>query len=430
LLKFKGKWDDDKIDEAIANASSSKTQGKLETQAKTPTKYIEVYELRGELPESWLKEDGNPHIYTNQLHIVCLNVDNSDKKEGYTLYKGKDKPINETFKALVISPVFGRACGKSIIESLFDPQVWVNFSEIKIKALLESAVNLFQTESEEIAGQKLSELANNTILKHEQGKPITRVDGTLQNLPQLNNYQTTHENNARIIGSASDPQLGSNPVSGTPFALQNVVIQQGQGIHEYRQGKIATFFSDVLYRDWILKMLVKEMNEGQTFSEVLTLDELQEIAEMVVSHEVEEKISNKILETGVVPTEEERQLMISTMKEEFFKSGSRKFFEIFKDELKDIPVDVYVNIKGKQRYMAQNADKITNIIREFTRNQQAIAQIPGIGKAYNQLLEESGMSPIDFAPMVKAEQTQEVTPSAMQDITSSVGGEQLADNKQ
>lgn len=60
-----------------------------------------------------------------------------------------------------------------------------------------------------------------------------------------------------------------------------------------------------------------------------------------------------------------------------------------------------INIKGKQRRMVENADKITNIIREVIRNPQAIAQVPGIAKAFNQLLEESGMSPIDFSGLTK-----------------------------
>ena len=111
----------------------------------------------------------------------------------------------------------------------------------KNQKLLDSAITVFQSASDEIAGQNLDELPNNTILKVEENKPIQKVDGTLQNLPAFQNYQTSRENNARIIGSASDAQLGTNPVSGTPFALQNLVVQEGQGIHEYRQGKIATF---------------------------------------------------------------------------------------------------------------------------------------------------------------------------------------------
>ena len=94
--------------------------------------------------------------------------------------------------------------------------------------------------------------------------------------------------------------------------------------------------------------------------------------------------------------------MMSTFRDDFLKKGSRRFFETVKDELNEIPLEVMVNISGKQRYMAQNADKITNIIREILKNPQAFATTPGIGKAVNQLLEESGMSPIDFRQLTEA----------------------------
>lgn len=55
-----------------------------------------------------------------------------------------------------------------------------------------------------------------------------------------------------------------------------------------------------------------------------------------------------------------------------------------------------VNIVGKQRNMAQNADKITNLLREVIKNPQGFQQIPGVGKVFNELLEDSGLSAIDF----------------------------------
>lgn len=399
LTKFKGKWDADKIDQAITLGLQKKTVNIADDQdVNTPGKYVEIYELRGNLPERWVKEDGEIHKYTDQMHIVCYYQDNEGKLNGITLYKGEDKPLNETFKALKIDQVRskGRACGKSIVETLFEPQVWNNYSAIKIKDLLDSAINIFQTDSDEYGNRKLSDIKTNTVVKHEPGRPITRVDGSLQNLQHFQNHQTKQENSARILGSASEASLGTNPTSGTPFALQDLIVQEGNGMHEYRQGKIATFFADVLYRDLILDYLVKEMNAGKRFSEDLTFDELDEIAEVIVNNEVNREIKELILK-GEIITEEGRALLIETKKKAFLKGGTRRFFETMKGDLKDIPMDVYVNIKGKQRRMAENADKLTKVIREIIANPQAFAQIPGLGKAFNELLEESGMSPINFS---------------------------------
>jgi hypothetical protein len=52
--------------------------------------------------------------------------------------------------------------------------------------------------------------------------------------------------------------------------------------------------------------------------------------------------------------------------------------------------------------MAKNADSLTKIITFTIANAQAISAIPGVGKAVNELLEESGMSAIDFSQITNA----------------------------
>jgi hypothetical protein len=403
LQEFKGKWDSDKIDEAITMAQASKTVANAnDAQVKTPGKYITVYELHGMFEEDWLGGDySGSEAYCNQLHIVTYYTSKEGKRNGICLFKAKEP--KSIFKALKIDRIksFGRACGKSIVETLFEPQVWNNYDAIKIKELLDAAITVFQTDSDEYGNQKLSSLKANTVLKHEQGRPITKLDGQVQNLPAFQSHQLKTENDARVLGSASEAALGKNPVSGTPFALQQLIVQEGQGIHEYRQGKIATFVADELYRDWILDYLVKEMNGGKTFSEELTFDELKQVAEAVAKSQAEHLLKEMVLRGGDIQPETRAELTQS-IKEQVMKGGARTFMEVLAGELTKIPISVYVNIKGKQRNMVENADKLTNIIREVIANPAAFQQIPGIGKAFNELLEESGLSPIDFNQITAA----------------------------
>lgn len=404
LNDFAGAWDADKIEEAIVMSTASKKVSSAgDAEAKTPGKYNEVYEIHGNLPESWLVDGGNPSKYVNQFHIVTFYTSEDGKKNGITLFKSKDKKLSDIFKAIVLNPVHGRACGKSLIETLFEPQVWNNYDGIRIKEMLDAAaLILFQTDSDDFTGQKLTNLKSNTVLKHEQGKPVTRIDTRIGDIVSFTNHKTSLENNARVLGSASDAQLGNSPVSGTPFALQELVVQEGQGLHEFRQGKIASFFADELYPDWIIDNLVADMNEGKDFSEELTLDELQEIVDNVVANEIQNKIGQMILETGKVPTAQERDQMKQIRKEEFLKNGKRKFMKILQGELKKIPLKTYVNIKGKQKYMARNVDAITNVIRQVLSNPDAFAKMPGLAKPFNELLENSGLSPIEFSSIVKS----------------------------
>ena len=428
LLAMKGKWNDEAIDMAIYQAEMSKKVSTANDQdLVTPSKYVEIYELRGDLPENWLKSDGDKYKYVPQMQVVCYYKDNTGNKQGISLYKGKDKPLSENFKALKIDRVRskGRACGKSIVESLFEEQVWANYDAQKIKELLDSAFNLIVSDDEELGNQKLTELKKNTILKQSKGSNTQLFNSNLGNLTAFTNDKVALEQSARVKGSASDPALGINPVSGTPLGTTQTVIQEGQGIHQYRQGKIASFFADVLYRDWILEWVVKDLNNGIKFSEELTLDEMLTIGKTIAENQAEKKIKEMILD-GKIVDEAQRNDLIDFYMTEFKKGGNRKFFETMKGEFNDIPLDVFVNIKGKQRYMAQNADKITNIIREVMRNPQAFSQIPGIGKAFNQLLEESGMSAIDFTEITEA--PQQTQPSQMEQVAP-VGEQPLQVNK-
>lgn len=406
LMEYKGKWNDDAIDMVITLANNEKEEPMAEDRkVKTPGKYIKAYELRGNLPESWDNsvENGNPNKFTPQMQIITYYTDTNGKKQGITLYSGKDKPLSDNFKALKIDRVKskGRACGRSIVESLFEPQVWRNYDAIKIKKVLDASVSLLQTDSEEYGNQKLSELKDNTILKHEPNRPITKIDTTNTNIADYTRDQAKWESTARVIASAGDAQLGVNPASGTPFALQNLVVDEGTGIHEYRRGKIATFFADVLYPDLILRYLVKEMNGGKTFSEELSLDEIQEVCNQIANNKVEKKMADLIFD-GKVVTPEAKAAALEMYKAEFMKGGNRGFFEVIKNDLEDIPTSVYVNVAGKQKNLAANADKLTNVIREVIQNAQAFQMNPGLAKPINELLEASGLSPIDFSMLITA----------------------------
>lgn len=400
LLEMKGLWDDAKIDEAIVlsqqNKSVAMTNGK---KAKTTGKYIEIYELHGLFPETWLDSEGSKDKYKNQLHIVCFYLDEKGNKNGLTLFKGKNKPIKQRFKALKIDKVrsFGRACGRSVVERLFQPVLWNNYSGLRIKQMLDVAsMILAQSSSQDINSVKRDEIAGFTLLKSDQ--PINRIDtNTSGNLSEFVNHKSSMEKSARMLGSASEGQLGVNPSSGTPFALESLVVQQGEGMHEYRRGKVATFFAEELYPDVILKGIIKKINSGIEFSQDLSLSERQEIAEKIATNKVEGmKRGGKILFQE--DAEEEKQKIIA----EIMKKDSKFFIKSIKDELKDVPVKVKINIAGKQKYLAQNADKLSKLISNILGNYQAFATIPGLGNVYNQLIESSGLSPIDFSQITKA----------------------------
>lgn len=408
LLDMKGKWYDDAIEDTIVLSKAEKVvTASTGTPTKTPSKYIEVFEVHGTFPDYWLNGEGysseDPDKYTDQLHIITYYKDKDGNKQGITLFCGPEKGgIRKLFKAIKRDSIFGRACGRGGIEELFHPQMWTNYDEIQAQQMLEAAsLLILQTadKSFESKNKSIKDLAKGEILYHEENKPISQVSITPQNKAMFDEATDRWERNARTVGSADEAQLGKSPNSGTPFRLQALVVQEGRGIHDYRRGKIATHLGEV-YRDWVLPYLVKDLNAGKRFVEDLSVEELQEIADKIVTKRGNARIKELVLK-GKTPTEQEMARFKDMARQEFMKGGTRRFLEIIKDELKDLPIDVEMNIAGKQADLAERADKLTNIFRQIFANPQ-ILMMPGMGKLFNEIIESSGFSPVDFSSFTSA----------------------------
>jgi hypothetical protein len=403
LLEFKGKWNDDAIDEAITAARSEKTQQATIAgqKAETPGKYIEVYELHGMFPESWLNENGSDDKYTRQMHIITYTKSaelGKDNKNGVTLYKGKEK--DGIYKVLLRDKIYGRALGFGGVEELFEAQVWTNYNEIQIKDMLDIAsLMLVQTADKSFANSnKITDMVKGQIVSPKEGMPLTQVQITPINMQMFENKLAEWEQHARTTGSANDPQLGVEPASGTPMGLQQIVVNQGQGIHEYRRGKISTFVSEI-YRDWILKYLVDEMNDGDEWMVDLDLEEMQFIAKQISTTAANRKAVDMVIkyfdEKGDAPTQEEIDAFKEVIKKNFMDTGSKHFLEIVKGELNKIPVDVFVNVAGKQKNLDKIITGLTNIFRTVLSAPQLL-QDPGIAKLFNEIIEAGGFSPVNF----------------------------------
>lgn len=404
LQAMKGKWYDKEVDKAILFSKFLKKKEESETQ--TPGKYLEVYELHGTFPESWLGKEKlgedweDTGKYSPQIHIVTYYTSPSENVEkGICLFKGKEpKPV---FKALKRDPIYGRACGRGGIEELFQPQIWANWSMVQIKEILEQVANIFWVSNDKKLGnQKLANMRKGQVTYLDEGKDLIPKQINSSSKIPFDQFINMLEQNARTIGSASDPQLGLNPVSGTPLGTTEIVTAQGVGVHEYRRGKIADFWAEI-YRDWVLPHLSTEINKGSKWLDELSLDELQDIAEKVAIKESNRRIARMVL-AGKIPTPEEAELFRQFVKEEFLKGGEKRFIEILKDEFRNLPMDVKIDVAGKQEALFETVSKLNAVFRAVfsPAGMQVLQASPAAGELLNQILEKSGLSPINFASSI------------------------------
>jgi hypothetical protein len=379
------------------NKKGTQTNGK---ENKTPGKYIEVYEVHGMFPDCWItEEDYNEETikYTRQVHIICFyNTENT--KEGITLYRGKLKTNPFHFRS---DEIHGRALGYGGVEELTESQVWTNYDQIRIKALLDAASKvLYTTNDPAVANRnKTEDMDNGEIIVTAPGTSLQQINTTVPNMNVFENNLMRWTDHANRTGGATDALMGNNPTSGTPFKSQELITNESMGLHEHRMGKYAVFIEEI-YRDIIIPQLAKDLTAGDTFLSELDLDELQYVVDSVVKNKLEEMKVNYVLSNGgEAPTPEQEAIFEKQVRDLFKKNGNKFFIEIVKDELSKAKLNVKVNIKGKQKDMVRMVDKLTNIFRFAFANPDGFIktlQIPGMASSFNELLEYSGMSPVDF----------------------------------
>lgn len=392
-MKKKG-WKN--IEELITVADYGK-QYRKDLQTETPGKYIQVYEVHGCFPASWLYDDDRDYDeeeYFNQLHICAFYKDEKENRHGLTLFKGKEKEL--PYKLVLRDKIFGRALGLGGAEELFEPQVWVNYDVIRIKGLLDQAAKIIYQSSDETipARNKINALDNGSIITHRPNEPLTQINTFPVNLRVFENSTNEWEAHAQQMGAANDAILGAPPKSGTPFKLQELVTAEAHGLHDYRRGKLAVFVEQI-YRDWVIPILAGEITNGDEFLVELDLDELQYVTERFELNEANRMLKEQIL-NGELIRPEDIELHKSHAREVFKKGGNKRFIKILKDEFGKAPLDVKINIAGKQKNLATQVDKLVNVFRQIVAAPQ-ILQSPPLAKLFNQIIEASGLSPVDFS---------------------------------
>lgn len=400
------------LEDLISLSREEKKDNNTNNQvAQTPGRYIEVYEIHGNLPQTFADINGDDCKYETRLFICAFyQKKNSMAKQGVILYTALEK--KSPFKLIKRDPVYGRALGFGGAEELFEAQVWINYDMIRMQGMLDAAsktiLKAMGPNSASIVQQnKVQDMDNLDVVDVGEGGDLGQVDTFPRNLQIFENSVSQWESHAQQIGAANDAIMGQSPASGTPFKLQELVTQESRGLHEYRRGQYAKHIEEI-YKDWVIPHIQKKITEGFKFLSELTLDELQYVTDKVIDN-MAEKRKKEVLLKGEVFYDQDVDVFKELVREQFKKKGNKFFLEALRGEFKDAPLGVKVSVSGKSKNLALMTDKVTNIFRFAFANPQGFAQvmqIPGMSKSFNQILEFSGLSPVDFSGIDKLAQPQ------------------------
>lgn len=337
----------------------------------------------------------------NQLQIVAIYPNTKGGAQGGILYRKKEDEGN--LKFFTSKKIYGRGLGRGVGESLLHPQIWSNFLTIHKMNLLEAASKtpLYTDDPAYVQRQKIQDMENLEITTIEDGKKIYQVPTAAPANVQL--FERSIDEwyvQAQSLGAANDPMLGKEAVSGTTFRGQNQSIQQGSGLHLKRLGQRAKFIEEI-YRDEIIPQMVKEMNAGKTFLATLSSEEMTWVADQFASNYASKEQTSNVLK-GLPPGDFEQIKQQCIL--DFQKKGNKHLFELLKGEFEGVELKMGIDIAGKQKDLHGLSDKVASILQTVIANPQNFVmalQIPGMADKFEDVLEFSNISQVDFATLIK-----------------------------
>ena len=400
-------------DLCILASADKKPASMPDTQKnKTPGIQIEIYIIKGDLPDHYLNDNNDMEYYCNQVQVIGFYYDKNSKRQGVTLYR-KEETDEESILFHTSKKVYGRALGRGVGESILHDQVWTNCLTIWKMNMLEAAskVPLVTDDPNYTNKNRITDMETLEITVIEDQKTIRQIPTAAPaNIALFSNSINEWYEHVQLAGDAQDPLLGKESSSGTTFRGQERLVAQGSGPHKKRRGQRAKFVEEI-YRKMIIPQMVKEINKGREFLATLTTDEIEWIAEQLAENYANGEQAEDSF-NGVVARDKE--LLKQKFLEDFSKKGSKHLLEVIKGELKGVEIKIGINVAGKQKSLADLSDKVLSILQfAFSNpvNFQQTLQIPGMSKLFNNVLEFSGLNEADFSAFTRmAKASQNIAP--------------------
>ena len=405
----KGKGATATIEEIIEQAEQSKDSTLAENKKnQTPGKSIEVYVVRGEMPESYLKGDKKDLV--KQVQIVAF-YSTKDGKSSQVLYRAPETEEIYKFYKSSADNIEGRALSMGGVEELIDDQIWVNFAEkAKMGMLKHGSKHITWSDDPAFANRnKVKDLENGENMTLEKGSQIGIVPTLSPNINHFTEALNELENHERSLGGTLDPFPEGNATSGVPLGVVERIVTERRAPHKREQGKFAKFLEEI-YRDWIIPAMVKEMFKGKEWFSDLSYEELDWLIERVACNQASKQNIEQVL-NGETPTPYEE--LKQQIKDSYLKNGNRQLLGILEGELRGKAIKVKINIAGKQKDIQFMSTALTNVFRAYSSN-PALAQDPMARQMLNQLVEWAGLRPLGTAPQPTNQLQANAQPNAPQ----------------
>ena len=274
---------------------STTTRKNMDGQQKdNKSDYILVYEVHGEMPETYLKEGGDEKKYVQQMHVISIVEKKDDKGNKYTeahsLYSGKESKNPYMITHLIKKD--GITYTGGAVKNLFDAQWMTNDTHKKIKDQLDLASKiLFQTSDGNFAGQNaMSNLENGDILIYTPNNPLTMLNNK-PDIVAMQSNKADWQNIAMQINGINEAMVNA-PKSGTAWRQTQAVLQESHDLFNLMM-KNKKIYLKMMFQEYILPFLKKKMDTSEEISDTLESWQIKEIDSRYVPNEAIRMVNRK-----------------------------------------------------------------------------------------------------------------------------------------
>lgn len=413
---------DKKQVEALIEATAIRTD--MNGQNKdNKSGYIKLYEVHGELPESFITgKDKDDDIYTQQMHVVSFVQGNGTNDfDNFTLISGHEARDPYMISHLIKED--GRSMAIGAVEHLFEAQWMMNHSVKAIKDQLDLASKLiFQTSDGSFVGQNaLTAIESGDIMIHAMNQPITQVNNGSHDISSLQAFGQQWQQIAQNITSTPDALMGENAPSGTAWRQVEALQQEAHSLFELMTENKGLAIEEMM-RNYVLPFLKKKLNNADEVSATLDVHGIDKIDAKYIKNEAIRRENEKA--TNAILAGEQPQMDIpgaqAQIQGELDDMGGQRFYKpsdvSWKKEFENFEWDVEVDVTGEASFSKEDMATLNTVLQTIAGNPMVL-QDPNAKMVFNKILSLTGaVSPVELqsVPAPQPQQVQQEQPVPVQ----------------
>ena len=406
----KKNWNMDRVNELLDLFESEKDAKDNNGKPRYEGGAIPVYEVHDVFPKSFNNGTGDDHEYEMKMYYV------GGIESGKAIELFEQTYHEPLFKYLPHTEQSGRALGRGVVEQGFQSQKWINYFKHRERRLIDAAtLGAMATDDPNLDTETLDEMSYNEILQLSRGTSITPIRFDVSSIPALSKAVAELLENFRNETHTHSMITGEGVPSGTPDILAQRLQKQADQPFDKQRERMGLFLDEII-REWVLPHLAKEITEEHILEADFSADELKMIDDSFIAYELDREVSEFIKQHGVVPTDEEVQLLEQEIRQQQAMQGTRRTFHIPEGYFDNLDVRVRVIVTNEKQNQQQLMNNLMQVLQMLTSN-PAILTDPNMNRTFNKIMELAGLPPVTPAQVQSA-----VEPVDEKAVVSEVGG--------